>query len=124
MESHGKFLWNELMTSDVEAAKAFYGRVAGWTFSEMPSEEGTYTLAHIAGETMPAAGIMEWHQAGSNDWFTYLGVRDINAAVKAVVEAGGKIHRPPFEIPNTGMIAIAEDSTGTRFGFLQPAPMG
>ncbi len=123
MNIHGKFLWNELMTSDVEAAKGFYGRVAGWTFSDTPMGEENYTLAHIAGEPMPVAGIMHWDEAGSNDWFSYLGVNDIEAAVKAVVEAGGKIHRPPFEIPNTGMIAIAEDRTGTRFGFLQPAPM-
>lgn len=125
MDSHGKFLWNELMTLDVEAAKTFYARVAGWTYQEMPSGEGTYTLAFVPGETTPVAGIMKCPagQPGSRDWFSYLGVRDINAAVKTVVDAGGKVHRQPFEIPNTGMIAIVEDVTGTAFGFLQPAPM-
>ncbi len=31
------FIWHDLMTSDVEAAKAFYGAVVGWTFeAQMP----------------------------------------------------------------------------------------
>ena len=27
---HGRFAWYELITTDVEAAKAFYTRVMGW----------------------------------------------------------------------------------------------
>jgi len=28
----GHFHWNELMTRDLAAAKAFYGAVCGWTY--------------------------------------------------------------------------------------------
>ena len=28
--SHGRFVWYELMTTDMEAAKAFYAEVIGW----------------------------------------------------------------------------------------------
>ena len=28
--AHGTFGWNELMSSDIEASKDFYKRVAGW----------------------------------------------------------------------------------------------
>jgi predicted enzyme related to lactoylglutathione lyase len=40
--SHGRFVWYELMTTDVEAAKAFYGKVVGWGAREAPGSR--YTL--------------------------------------------------------------------------------
>jgi predicted enzyme related to lactoylglutathione lyase len=30
VDSHGRFVWYELMTTDSEAAKAFYAKVVGW----------------------------------------------------------------------------------------------
>lgn len=35
-EDHGRFIWYELMTPDLEAAKRFYGAVVGWTAQTMP----------------------------------------------------------------------------------------
>ena len=32
------------MTSDVPAAKKFYGELFGWTFEDMPMEELTYSV--------------------------------------------------------------------------------
>ncbi len=44
----GSFYWNELMTRDAEAAKAFYGGTLGWTFDGMPMPGGgTYWMAKI-----------------------------------------------------------------------------
>ena len=28
------FIWHDLMTTDVEGAKAFYGKVVGWTYQD------------------------------------------------------------------------------------------
>lgn len=38
------FIWYELMTTDVDAAKAFYGAVVGWTMSEGGKPGMPYTL--------------------------------------------------------------------------------
>src|ERR1017187_3195083 len=43
------FVWYELMSSDVGAAKAFYGKVVGWKFEDVPVTGMTYTLLR-AGE--------------------------------------------------------------------------
>lgn len=125
MSAHGTFGWNELMTSDVEAAKAFYAKVAGWTFQDMPMGEGSYTLAFVEGNPVPVAGLMLWpaDQPGSNDWFAYINVDDINAAVSAVAAAGGTVMRAPFEIEGTGWIAVVMDSANTAIGLLEPKPM-
>ena len=57
--AHGNFVWNELYTRDVEAAKAFYAATVGWTFEGMPMlhQNRTYWLAK-AGDK-PVAGILD-----------------------------------------------------------------
>lgn len=124
--AHGTFGWNELMTSDIEASKNFYSRVAGWTYQDMPmGDAGNYTLAFIAGNPVPVAGLMPWpaSQPGSNDWFAYINVDDIDAAVEATKSGGGSVMRDKFYIENTGWIAIVQDSANTMIGLLQPDAM-
>ena len=40
MDSHAKFIWNELMTGDVDAAKRFYADLLGWQYERFPMAEG------------------------------------------------------------------------------------
>ena len=58
----GRFIWYELMTPDVAAAKRFYGDVVGWTAQDMEPNvaavqerealrEGTLALVERAVET-------------------------------------------------------------------------
>src|SRR5438067_591821 len=42
--SHGRFVWYELMTTDVEAAKAFYAEVVGWGELDAPGRVGWHEL--------------------------------------------------------------------------------
>ena len=60
-----------------------------------------YTILH-AGE-VPVAGIMELPAsvaAGARpSWVGYIGVDDVDTFSERVVAAGGKIHRPPDDIP-------------------------
>jgi predicted enzyme related to lactoylglutathione lyase len=44
------------MTLDVEEAKAFYGKIAGWRFKGVPMEDGTYWVCKD-GEA-PVGGIV------------------------------------------------------------------
>jgi len=60
--SHGRFVWYELMTTDVEAAKAFYVRVAGWDTRDASMPGLRYTLLQLA-KLQPA------------DWLAYLRMR-------------------------------------------------
>lgn len=126
MADHGKFHWNELMTNDVEAAKAFYAKVAGWTSEEMDMPEGgKYTVAMAGGE--PAGGIMDMKQTQAPDgtpphWFAYIAVDDVDARVAATKEAGGQVVMEPFDVEGVGRIAIIMDPTGAAVGIMTPAP--
>ena len=121
--SHGAFAWNELMTTDVEKAKAFYAKTLGWTIEEMKMPNGSYWIAK-AGGTM-VAGIMSTSMmpAGTpSHWFSYIDVDNVDTRVKAVAANGGKVVREPFDIPDVGRIAIVADATGAMIGWMTPKP--
>ncbi|MEP9354954.1 VOC family protein [Xanthobacter sp. KR7-65] len=121
MAPHGKFYWNELLTDDLEKAKAFYGATLGWTFSPMPMDGGaTYYIAMLGDE--PVAGMMDKTDVLPPEvpphWFSYINVDDVQARLKALTAAGGRVMKEPFEIPGVGCIAIVADATGAPFGIM------
>lgn len=125
MAGHGTFSWNELMTRNVEAAKAFYAQSLGWRFDAWPMEDGsTYWIAMA--EDKPAAGLMDMSapvfEGMAAHWFAYIEVDDVDACVAKAASLGAQIRRPPFDIPKVGRIAIVEDPTGAVAGWMTPAP--
>ncbi len=125
MTPHGHFHWNELMTSDVEAAKTFYADTIGWTFQGMPMEPdgGTYWLA-MDGET-PIAGVFDKSTTPFADtpeaWTSYLSVDDIDKRAEAAVSAGATILQGPFDVPGVGRIALLKQPGGAMVGWMTPA---
>ncbi|GGK54320.1 VOC family protein [Salinarimonas ramus] len=123
MTGHGQFHWNELMTKDIAASKAFYGEVLGWTFEDMPMGDGTvYTVAMAGGQ--PAAGLFDMAsmtEAGPEGWFAYIAVDDLDAALAAARERGAIVYREPFDVPDVGRIAILADPRGAAQGWMTPA---
>ena len=123
--NHGRIWWSELMTRDVEAAKAYYAATCGWSFEDMPMEGGEdYHCAMLAGQ--PTAGIMDLSDMPGTDdlpphWFTYIAVDDVDAAATATEAAGGTIIRAPFDVAGVGRIAILTDPTGAALGLMTPA---
>ncbi|MGR7995932.1 MULTISPECIES: VOC family protein [unclassified Xanthobacter] len=121
MAQHGKFYWNELLTDDVEKARAFYGATLGWTFDAMPSGDGhAYYVAHLGGE--PVAGMMDKTDILPPEvpphWFPYINVDDIDARLKLLEANGGQVLRSAFEVPGIGRIAIVADATGAPMGWM------
>lgn len=43
-ETHGDFSWCELLTTDIEGAKQFYGQVLGWVMEKSPMEGEPYIV--------------------------------------------------------------------------------
>jgi predicted enzyme related to lactoylglutathione lyase len=123
-ETHGRIIWSELMTRDPEAAKAYFGKVAGWTYEAMTMAEGTYHVASTGGAMV--AGIMNIADMPGMEglpphWFTYIGVDDVDAAVAATRASGGQVHREPWDVPGVGRIAIVGDPSGATVGIMTPS---
>jgi len=114
--THGHFVWHELYTHDVEAAKAFYTATVGWRFEgmPMPQSDRIYWLAKAEGK--PVAGILDMHgivpDSDPPHWLSYLEVDDLDLRLAEIQSQGGRIVRPPFDVPDFGRIAIGADATG------------
>jgi uncharacterized protein len=121
--AHGQFFWNELMTRDVETAKAFYAATLGWNYRPMPMMEGgTYWLA--TADAKPIGGIMDMTGLLPDSipahWMSYVEVADLDACLEKLKAGGGTICREPFEVPDVGRIAIVADPTGAVIGWITP----
>lgn len=120
--SPAAFVWYELMTTDLDAAAAFYGSVVGWGRQDW-GEPGGYALMQ-AGGTM-VAGIMpmpaEYRETGGPPaWFGYVGVPDVDAASERLREAGGSVYRAPADIPEIGRFSVVADPQGAMFMLFTP----
>jgi predicted enzyme related to lactoylglutathione lyase len=119
---HGVFVWNEYMTRDVEATKAFYEGVVGWKFEGMPMGDDTYWVAKVGDDmvagvmTMPSDDPRLEHVP--DHWLPYLEVDDVIARCKQAEAAGANIIKAPFEIPGIGTIAILAQPGGGVVGWM------
>ena len=108
--------WNELMTTDPEAALAFYSRLLGWTRGEAMEmgDMGVYQLVRRNGVDIGA--IMGLGGSSVPAWLPYFGIeRSMTAAIDAVKSAGGVVHNGPIEVPGPAYIAVAQDPQGGWF---------
>ena len=112
-KQHGAFSWNELMTTDVAAAKKFYAEAFGWEFKDEPMEGMTYTIVKAGGKDV--GGIMNMPpDAGEHPpvWGAYVTVDDVDETVRKVEAAGGKVHLSPQDIPGVGRFCVIQDPQG------------
>ena len=113
MKSHGAFSWNELLTTDVAGAKAFYGGLLGWSFQEDDTHGVKYTLA-AAGDAH-VGGIMAIPpeaQGMPPAWGPYVTVDDVDQLVPQVERLGGCVRVPPRDVPNLGRFMVIQDPQG------------
>lgn len=114
----GNFCWVELLTSDVDAATAFYGSVLGLNASAPGHAERDYRM--FLHEGKPVAGLMllpeeAKSQGARPSWFGYIATPDVDADIAAIVAAGGQVYRPAETLPNIGRFAVVADPQGAAF---------
>ena len=126
--AHGRFVWYELMTTDMEAAKAFYAEVVGWGTQDASTPGMAYTLFTAGGTSV--SGLMGLSEDARKSglrpsWLGYVGVNDVDAAADRIKALGGAVHVPPTDIPNISRFSIAVDpqmATIALFKWLTPGP--
>lgn len=109
----GKFVWYDLVTHDVAAAKEFYGALFGWQFEDL-ARENPYSVIRHQGRAI--GGIVYLPPAtpgvSSSQWIGSLSVSDVDQAVDMVRQQGGTVIRPPENVPDRGRLAIVGDNKG------------
>lgn len=125
------FCWDELTTTDIAAATAFYTASLGWKAQTADMGGGMmYTLFKRPGvpdPTMPnedknAGGAMIAQPGQSfSYWLAYVAVPSADDTVAKVKRLGGSVMVEPMDIPNVGRFAVFTDPQGATIAVLQPA---
>ncbi|HXW71595.1 MAG TPA: VOC family protein [Methylocella sp.] len=110
--SDGRFVWYELMTTDIEAAKTFYADVIGWGTRGASMPGFPYSL--FTATNVPVTGLMnlpdEARRAGiAPHWMGYVGVDDVDATVARIKQLGGAVRVPPMDVPGISRFSVIAD---------------
>ncbi|WP_199432566.1 VOC family protein [Qaidamihabitans albus] len=116
--------WIDLEVNDVEAVKAFYGDLFGWSFSDAtaPGAPFRYVIARLDGQDVagvagPADPAEPRTSAAS--WNTYIAVDDAQSTARLVAYSGGRVVSPPASAGEGGVSAVCADPAGVEFRLWQ-----
>jgi predicted enzyme related to lactoylglutathione lyase len=123
----GRFVWHELMTTDIEAAKKFYQKVIGWGTQKWDVKNDVTPpeyMMWMAGE-QPVGGLMllpeEAKAMGAPPhWMSYMAVPDVDATVKKAKSLGANVYVEPETVPEVGRFAVMSDPDGAVFAVMTP----
>jgi uncharacterized protein len=117
----GTFVWDELLTKDLDAATRFYGDVFGWSAEEVPFEGGVYTLFKV-GEQSVAGTMVPPEDISAAIWQTYIGTADVDATTERARELGATVYLEPMSVAGVGRLCALADPGGAVFGLFTPEP--
>lgn len=114
----GKIIWNDLITEDLDAARAFYGALFGWTFEDAGRRDGRrYLIASVNG--VYVGGILEVSERSDGKplsrWLPYASVEDVDVAARRTTSLGGQVAVAPMNV-GMGRVAAIIDPEGAVMG--------
>jgi uncharacterized protein len=120
----GEVSFFSIGVEDAAKARAFYGALFGWLFSEPPAggRGAVIETGHVPG------GIHDGDPGASP--YLFFAVDDLDAAVTRVRELGGQIealdseddHDDEASTERFGRFMLCRDDQGSAFGLHQPPP--
>jgi hypothetical protein len=126
--AHGSFCWNELSTSDDDAAIRFYTELLGWEVKKSEAAascEGSeappmvYNEIVVGGRHVGGIYKMGPESGGAPPhWMSYVAVDDVDAKAAQVTALGGTVRVPPTDIPDTGRFCVINDPTGATISLI------
>jgi predicted enzyme related to lactoylglutathione lyase len=116
---HGVPCWVDHSSSDPESAVRFYAGLFGWeTEDAMPPDSGQhYFMARVRGRDV--AAVSGQMNPGPPIWTTYIAVDDADATAAKVPGAGGRLFAEPFDVFDSGRMAVLADQAGAPFSIWQ-----
>lgn len=108
----GKFVWFDLVTEDVSAAKGFYGSLFGWQFETQTYNEN-YLIIKNRGTRIGGIVFDSDNNAAENEgsiWIGAISVRDVDRSVAEVLKQGGSVIEGPLTAGDRGRMAVTKDN--------------
>jgi predicted enzyme related to lactoylglutathione lyase len=119
----GAFCWADLGTTDAAAAQEFYTGLFGWEAEPLPAGEGgVYVMFRLGGRDVAALyemGDSERDQLSAH-WSSYVSVEDVEQSAARATELEATIVAEPFDVMDSGRMAVLRDPTGAHLHLWQP----
>lgn len=116
--------WVDLMTSDQDAAIAFYADLFGWQIVKSGPDMGNYAMCMKDGQSVAGIGVLPDDAQWPPSWTTYISTDDTDAVVAAALASGGQVMAPAMTVEGGGQVsgrmAILADPAGGVFGVWEP----
>jgi len=119
---HGRFVWYELSTTDMECAQAFYAEVLGWGTQDVSMPSMAYSLFTVR-EVFSVSGLVNLPEDAKKTgakprWIGYVGVDDVDTTTDLIERLGGTVHVPPMDFLNFSRFAVVADPQSATFGLI------
>lgn len=119
----GRFLWHELMTTDVDQAARFYPKVISWKTQPWPQDK-SYTMWMT--DRGPVGGLMTMPgeaaaQGAPPNWLLYIGAANVDETVDVARRLGAQVLRAAHDIATVGRFAVLADPQGATFAVFTPS---
>ena len=108
----------DLASPDLDASRAFYGALFGWTAEASTEPEAMGYTVFMLGDAA-VAGLGPVFGDAPPHWNTYVTVADVDAAVATAAAAGGQVMAEPFDVFTAGRMAVIADPTGAALSLWQ-----
>jgi predicted enzyme related to lactoylglutathione lyase len=119
-ESHvGKWIFAELVTPDLAAAKQFYGKLFGWTFQDYEQRGGMFTEASVDGQVVGGIYQRPLPEGRRPGWIAFIATRDLAQTAALAAQNGARVLLSPRPLGDLGQEAVLADPQGAVFGVLQ-----
>lgn len=120
-ELHGNRCWYELLTSDLEQAKKFYGELFGWQFESKEMQPGQdYTTIYNGDKQI--AGLMAFTEASQEVppyWQIYFTVDNLDQTLEKAQAKHAKAMYEPINYPEVGRFTSLQEQGGAQFSVIQ-----
>ena len=84
--THGKFVWFEHMSPEIDNARAFYDALFGWRSVAVPMGAEPYQMIHHGDQGI--GGYRKATGGAPTHWIVYLSVPDVDASFRAIAAQG------------------------------------
>jgi predicted enzyme related to lactoylglutathione lyase len=109
------FVHVELLSTDVDEAKNFYGKLFDWKLEDMAMTDMTYTVIRVGEGT--GGGLMKNPMPGAPSmWVPYVDVDDLQAATEKARSLGAEVLKENVVVEEMGSFSIITDPTGAMLG--------
>lgn len=117
----GKVVWHDLTVPNADKVRDFYKSVIGWEHQAFNMGEYEDYILQPGVSEKDAVGVC-WNRGSNKNippvWMMYVGVENVEASIKSVIDLGGKVLDGP-RIMDGNNFAVIQDPQGAILAIIE-----